>query len=72
MKIKVNIEQDIPAGFYCHKNNGRECQRLESDNKNSMIFCTLFNRYIWQSNGGYIKCDECLKATCDAIRGNNA
>jgi hypothetical protein len=71
MKIKVSIEQEIPAGFYCHKNNGRECQRLEPDSKNSMLFCTLFNRYVTQGNGRYVKCDERLKATCDAIKEGN-
>ena len=68
MKIKVNIEQDIPTGLYCKKKNGVNCERLTDSVHSGSKICALFDRYLQKLDNQTMKCDECLKATCDAIK----
>ena len=45
MKIKAEIDVDVPMGLFC-----KSCLRKERDEKHRM-FCTLFNRFIYVRKG---------------------
>lgn len=61
MKITANLEINCPSGFYCIKNGGNRCSRLEY--KNSLPYCEVFYPYLdTDRNGNVIKCEQCLLA----------
>lgn len=61
VKITVSMVVDVPLSPYCGN-----CLRREVDKDNN-TWCALFNRFLWMSNGRFVKCRECYKALYDAI-----
>ncbi len=61
MKIKVTQEVDVPISPYC-----RNCLRKELD-KTGQYYCSLYNRYLTEARGNFLKCRECYNALYDAL-----
>lgn len=61
MKIKTTQTVDVPVSPWCEK-----CQRQETD-KNGIVFCTLYNRFVFLHGGKRLKCLECYMALYHAI-----
>lgn len=57
MKITAKIEIDVPNGFFCNN-----CIRKGLDASKN-VYCSLFNRYVFEVNGEYVKCKECIDTT---------
>ncbi len=57
MKITAQIEIDVPNGFFC-----KRCIRKTLDASKN-YYCSLFNRYVFEVNGEYVKCKECINTT---------
>lgn len=66
MYIKFNVQQWVSKSIYCG-NCGRK--RKGSDDR---YYCELFLPWLEVANDGtgrVIKCEECLKALCNAVAG---
>lgn len=62
MKINVNLEIYVPSGFYCERNGGNKCSRLNVERANRP-YCELFYPFLDTNKyGDVLKCDKCLLA----------
>lgn len=62
MKVKVQIEYYAPSGFYCKRNGGNKCSRM-NDKEHKLPYCELFYPFLeTNSRGDVLKCEQCLLA----------
>ena len=70
MKIKANVEIDVPKSFYCNKPAGRMCYRVERsrhtakghENEPGKPYCGLFGDWLVEDEGKIVKCRDCVRA----------
>ena len=56
IKVKVEIEVEIPDGKYCEAGGERQCQFWSYDDWGNEEWCYLFECFLHQK-----KCKECLE-----------
>ena len=65
IKIKVEIEAEVPEGKYCGDSESGDCEKLNQDGEPLMESCDIFPKAYLKYDHKmecFIKCQTCLDA----------